>query len=630
MKPNIKRFWLFAGAITAILFIFLFGLQSEEIIFSGKEEEEEERQSGAEKQLASWLWSRGYPDPSNINQKYIDAWRYMNGLVDPERLSGAYGGNGTSGLTIFNGNWMSIGPDNNIGGRILSIAIDPSNGNNLFVGTASGGIWKSVNGGSSWTYVRTGYPVAGVATIAYDPSNSNILYAGTGEVYRADTSNIGFNVWKARGTYGVGILKSTDRGVTWSQVFSKNVSSLFGIQQIKFDPVNSSIVYACATDGLYRSGNAGSTWTKILDKTYVADIAISSANSNLIVASVGNLQNNDKGIYKSTNGGTSWSKITAGLPATFEGFIRLDNVRTNGNLIVASVGRDAGSQNEIFRSTDFGNTWTVLSTSNHCQYQFWFAHDVAINPSNTNLIMMGGVNLYRYTVSPAATSVVRGVHSDIHDIEFDPANSNIVYVASDGGMYKSTNGGTNFTAINNGLKAVQFYASFAVSPTNPNIMVGGLQDNGVVRYNGTSWTTVAGGDGGPCIFHPTNSNIVFASNDARRLLRSTNGGSSFSEVLTSWAFAADSRTGFMAPVAISKSDPTILYSGSDNIHKSSNTGISGSWNGNSYSGATTYIEARHKTAIALAVSPLNANKLYVSTSPFAQYDNDANNIYVNN
>ena len=372
------------------------------------------------------------------------------------------------------------------------------------------------------------------------------------------------------------------------------------------------------------------TGSRILNKIYVTDIAINPSNTNQLVVSVGNLTNTDKGIYRSTNGGTSWTKITSGLPSSFQGFIRLDNVAASANMIIASVGRSAGSLDELYRSTDFGNSWSILSNSNHCNYQFWFAHDVAINPSNTNQLIMGGVPLYRYDISTTDQASIGGVHADIHDIEFDPSNNNFVYVACDGGMYKSSNGGASFSMINGGLQAVQFYASFAVSPSNPNVMIGGLQDNGVVRYNGSGWTSVAGGDGGPCAFHPTNSNIVLASNDARRVLRSTNGGSSFgTEVLESWAFSADSRTAFMAPMAISKSNPSVMYVASDNLHKSTTSGTAGSWNGYSPGAATSYIEAQHKTAIALAVSATNANKLYVSTSPFAQYDNDVNSLYVN-
>ncbi len=598
-----------------------------------REGEEHEKESGADRQMSSWWWSRAYPDPTDINHKYYSGWLQAKAMRNPEVFSGANAISGANGIDLFSGNWTPIGPSQNIGGRILSIAIDPTDGNRILVGSASGGIWRTITGGvgtNAWRSVSTSFPVLGVGSIIIHPGNHDIIYAGTGEVYRTANSNIGYNVWKARGTYGVGILKSIDGGVSWSQVFNKNMSDLFAVNMLMFDHVNADIVYACTTDGLYRTLNAGATWTKILNKTYVSDIAINPTNTNQIIAAVGNLLDADKGIYRSTDGGVNWVKITAGLPATFEGFTRFDNVQISPNMVIATIGRDAGStSNELYRSTDFGATWTQLSNSNHCEYQFWFAHDVAINPSNANALVFGGVNLYTYNITGGNRAGVGGVHSDIHDIAFDPSNSNIVYVACDGGMYRSTNAGASFSMINSGLQAVQFYAPFAVSPTNPNIMIGGLQDNGVVRYNGTSWASVAGGDGGPSVFHPTNGNIVFSSNDARKVMRSTNAGVSFSEVLTSWAFAADSRTAFMAPLAISKSNPNVIYSGSDNLHKSTTGGTSGSWNGNSYSSANTYIEAQHKTAVAMAVSPDDENKLYISTSPFAQYDNDVNNLYVN-
>lgn len=595
--------------------------------------EEEEKESAANKQMNSWWWARAYPEPGNINEKYYEGWLQAEAMKHPDSMSVYSGIRSAGSVNLFRGNWLPIGPNQNIGGRVLSVAVNPQNGDNVFIGTASGGIWKTTTGGagsSAWQPVSTGFPVLGVASLIIHPTDPNIIYAGTGEVYRGDTSNIGFNVWKARGTYGIGILKSNNGGVSWSRVFSKNEADLFGIQMLKFDPSDPDIIYACTTDGLYRTTDAGASWIKIFDKIYVTDIVINSTNTNHLIVSIGNLTNSEKGIFRSSNGGTSWTKITSGLPSSFQGFIRLDNVSANANMIIASIGRSAGSLDELYRSTDFGISWSILSNSNHCEYQFWFAHDVAINPSNTNELIMGGVPLYRYDIAASDPTPVGGVHADIHDIEFDPSDHNIVYVACDGGMYKSSNGGISFSMINGGLQAVQFYASFAVSPSNPNIMIGGLQDNGVVRYNGSGWTAVAGGDGGPCAIHPTNNNIVLASNDARRVLRSTNGGLSFgTEVLESWAFSADSRTAFMAPVAISKSDPTIMYVASDNLHRSSSSGIAGSWNGYSAVSANSYIELQHKTGIALAVSPSNANKLYLSTSPFAQYDNDVNNLHVN-
>lgn len=623
MKRTVISILILAGVVVAVMYYTNAWPQTGSAAFES--EEGEEMETGADRSLMTWWWSRAYPEPGDINEKFFRGWMHAERMrKDPAQLMR---------VAAFSGNWMGIGPSQNIGGRILCIAVDPRNSNNIFAGSASGGIWRSVTGGvgsNAWQPLITGLPVLGVASIIIHPGNSDIMYAGTGEVYRTDTSNIGFNVWKARGTYGVGIIKTTNRGASWTPVFSRSMSGLFGVQMLKFDPVNPDIVYACTTDGLYRSSNAGSTWIKILNRIYVSDIAIHPTNTNQLVVAVGNLQNADKGIYRSTDGGSTWTKITSGLPASFAGFIRLDHVSTAPDMIVASIGRSAGTtQNELFRSTNFGQNWSELSNSNHCQYQFWFSHDVAINPSNTSQLVMGGVPLYRFTIPSSRTSI-GGVHADIHDIEFDPSNSNIVYVACDGGVYKSTNAGGSFSMVNGGLQAVQFYASFAVSPTNPNIMIGGLQDNGVVRYNGTGWTQVAGGDGGPCAFHPTDGAIAFASNDARRVMRSTNSGSGFgTEVLRSWAFEADSRTGFMAPLAVSRSNPSVVYVASDNLHKSISGGTSGSFNGNAYTTATTFIEARHKTAVALAVSPRTPDKLYVSTSSFAQYDNDANNLHVN-
>ena len=392
-----------------------------------EEGEEDEKQSGANKQMASWWWARAYPDPSNFNHNFYRDWIQAQAMRNREILSGANGVSEANDIDLFNGNWTAIGPSQNIGGRILSIAIDPQNNNNILIGSASGGIWRTTTAGvgtNAWRPVTTNFPTLGVASIIIHPGNHDIIYAGTGEVYRTANSNIGYNVWKARGTYGVGILKSVDGGNTWTQVFNKSMSDLFAVQMLAFDHVNADIVYACTTDGLYRTTNAGASWTKILNKIYVTDIAINPINTNQLVVGVGNLLDADKGVYRSVDGGANWVKITSGLPASFEGFIRFDNVEITPNMIIATVGRDAGtSSNELYRSNDFGLTWTQLSNSNHCQYQFWFAHDVAINPTNSNQLIFAGVPLYRYNLTTSVRGNIGGVHADVHDIVFDPLKS---------------------------------------------------------------------------------------------------------------------------------------------------------------------------------------------------------------
>lgn len=599
-----------------------------------EEQEERERETGADRQMEMMWQARAYPEHEFLNDRFMAAWQHAEAMRNPEQVSGAAG---TSGGTDLNyGSWSQVGTNLNIG-RVLSVAISPSNGNNLFLGSASGGIWKSTNGGTSWSAVRTGLPILGVPTITFHPTNANILLAGTGEVYRVDTSNIGFNVWKARGTYGVGLLRSTDGGVTWTQVLTKSYSNLFGVLMIRFDPNNANNVFACTTNGLFKSTDAGATWnpTPILNKIYVSDVVINSTNSNIMMAAVGNLVNADKGIYRTTDGGATWTKVVhAAIPTSFSGFSRFAYL--SGNTVYVTMGRDDGgaTQNELFQSTDFGaSNWTSLANSHHCAYQFWFANTAAILPSNPNIIYMGGVNFYKYTVSTSTGTTVGSMHADFHEIKFDPSNSAIAYICNDGGIYKSTNMNNTtptFTAINTGLNIAQFYGSVGVSALTANRFIGGLQDNGMWAYNGTTWSNPFGGDGGPAMIDPTNDNIVYASNDARTLRKSTSGiTGAFSTVLNSWAFVGDDRTGFMAPIGISKTTPATLYVASDNLHKSTNSG--GAWTNNNGTIAnnTAYIEAKFKTGINLAVSPLTANKLYVSLSPFSQRVDNALNVVGN-
>ena len=596
--------------------------------------ESEDEESGVDKQMAYWYYARAYPDPFYLDDKYANAWRQAQEIRKNQQ---------NLNTKIMSGGWTSIGPSTGIGGRILNIAINPVKTTSIFVGSAGGGIWKSYDGANTWQPVTTSTGVMGVPAVIISSADTNVMYAGTGEVYRYDSTgttafpnNTGYSVWKTRGTYGVGIIKSTDGGKTWSQVFTKSLANLFGIQRMKFDPTNNNIVYACATDGLYKTTDAGATWNRIFIAPYVSDVVIDARDNNQVVVAYGNFENVAKGIAKSTDGGVSFAKISsASFPATTRGFIRFDNVPLSGqrDTIVASIGVDeTGSPNEIFRSTDFGSTWSALSGSTHTSYQFWCAHTIAIDPHKSDSLIYAGVNLYVYKISSAAgTQIGTTVHADFHDIKFDPSNTKIIYAACDGGIWKTTNGGTNWSSMNNGLAATQFYASIGVSTTDPNFYVGGLQDNGVVYYNGSTWTgyvNLTSIDGAACAVNPRNDDTVLTSGDAKDVYWSNTKTTSSSNVLAYWGAIHDSRTAFNTPMAISPKKPTVAYVGSDELHKSTTGGSS--FTINTTTPGTSYIEALHKTAITMAVSPTdpNGDTLYVSTSPFAQYDNDADNIYI--
>lgn len=641
-------------------------------------EEEEEEESGADKELTSWFWAKGYPDATNMNGKYQQAWEQYLEIKNntPREVASR----------IENlGSWTFTGPKV-FGGRILCLAINPTlnaaGKRTIFAGSASGGIWKtyvSGQGASAWQPVVTNTHVLGVAAITYHPTDTSIILAGTGEVYRVENytsnpysydqvSNIGRNAWKARGTYGVGILRSTDAGATWTQVLVKNQSDLFGIQKIKFQPGSTTVVFACASDGLYKSTNAGVTWNKIWTGNYCSDIVINAANTQQIVIAAGNVTNNPKGVWRSVDGGATFTQVTGtGFPAfnQFRGFTALNMLGSTPDTIIASVG--AGDVNvdgtynevEIYRSGDFGSTWASVSNSHHSKYQSWFSHGVTPFPGNPKKAFIYGTSGIVLTMSgnPATTGAAATVgsnnptmnsfltdgqqegpssylHSDIHDVEFVPGSSTTAYWATDGGVFLTTDQGATFSSCNGGLNVQQFYPTLAQSQNSatPNLMIGGLQDNNVVKCNNTSGATIAwartiGGDGGPSAFQPNNETILLSSTDTRGVNRSTNTGTSYGTspltYLGNVPFGNDDRTSFCSPIGVSAAIPTRFYVGSDNLHVSTDGGATfNASSGGSGVPGTNYIEALHKPAIAIGIGPVTSvaanQKVYVSVSPFSQ------------
>ncbi|MGB3153975.1 MAG: T9SS type A sorting domain-containing protein [Chitinophagaceae bacterium] len=667
MRKKLKIF-----LITAFLFGWVaFGILK---YFSAKEvdlnEEVAQETNGADGQLDNWFWQKGYPHPEDLTKKYQQAWSQFLDLQNnvPDQ---------TANRSLNTANWVSVGPKV-FGGRVLSLAINrlanAGGSRTIFAGSASGGIWKTYTGGigaTAWQPVITNTNVLGVSSIVYHPTDTSILLAGTGEVYRVETVTNGSNstnqtgnngrvVWKTRGTYGIGILRSTDAGATWTNSLSATMPDLFGIQKIKFDPTNASIVYACGTDGLYKSTNAGASFTKIFSLVYVNDIVINPANNQEILIANGNLNNTSKGLWRSTNGGTNFTQLTSGLPTAsqYKGFISLTIAGTVAPYtVIAGVGKgdvvtpNSYNEKEVYRSTNFGTSWTLISNSNHSSYQAWFAHCITPFPvtggTSTSKFFMAGVSRYVFTISGSTgtrTTIASGsattntylsagqqeggtsyVHADVHDIAFVPGSTTQAYFATDGGVFRTTNANASpassisFNSCNGGLQIQQFYPTAAQSRSNPTLFVGGLQDNNVVRSRGNTWARVIGGDGGPCLFKPDNEAILLGSTDTRGVSRSTDSGKTYgANVLTylgSLSTPHDDRTSFMSPIAVGKANTNQWYAGSDNIHISTNAGSTFT---NSGVPGTAYIEALHKPAVSIGVSDLNANKLYISVSPFSQ------------
>ena len=483
--------------------------------------------------------------------------------------------------------WESMGPVNR-GGRTLTLEFNPLNPKTLWIGTASGGLWRSYTegmGAEAWQYVETGFPVLGVSSIAFPPADSMTIYIGTGEVYNYLAAGTGAAYRSTRGSYGMGILKSTDGGVTWAPSLDWSYDQNRGIWGIKINPQNPDIVYAATTHGVYKSIDAGENWELVFDITMVNDLVIHPENPNVLVVGVGNLGSPERGIYRSTDSGNNWTQITQNLPADFQGKIQLSYAPSDPDILYASIGNGFSFSNGaswLCRSPDFGASWTVVNQEDYSLWQGWFAHDVGVSSNNPNELVVvgitawvglnGGFTLIEETVGGlgqlnppiADPNQYDEVHSDCHDVKFHPTNPDIVYVTSDGGVHRSRDGGRTYQFVNGGLQNCQFYNGVSIAVQDPNFFIGGLQDNGTISWNGdNTWSVISGGDGSWTAINPENPNISYTSSQGLNIVRFNEDGT-FDNI----EFPENSFPAFIAPYVICPSDGDILYAGTSHVLKS--------------------------------------------------------------
>ncbi|MBC7774692.1 MAG: T9SS type A sorting domain-containing protein, partial [Phycisphaerae bacterium] len=468
------------------------------------------------------------------------------------------------------------------------------------------------------------FPVLGVSSIALDPSNPNIVYAGTGEVYNVENSSPNVAIRVTRGTYGIGILKSTDGGATWSKSLDWSYGQLRGVQDIKINPLRPATVLAATTEGLLRSWDAGSTWHVIHNKRMAVDIEIDPSDTSRIFVTHGSLSDQDvSGIYRSVNGGTSFVKLAVGLPATFSGKTLLTLCPTQPNVMYASMG-EAFVQNGLYKTVNAGTSWTLVSSEDVSKYQGWYSHDVAVHPTDPNTFIWVGIDGWKSTDSGISVEqktywykwafgyVPAGgpegpsdyVHADIHRAYYVPDDANKVYVVSDGGLFVSYDGGESWEGRNGGYQTQQFYANLGNSTTQSDFCIGGMQDNSTAIYSGDpSWIRVLGGDGECAAIHPQNDQIMYGSYQYLAMSKSIDGGQSWYGI----GFEIEEDAAFNGPFEIAPSNPDVMYAGAQSLWRSDDGGES--WNN-----ITGFI-ADGDVILSIAVSPDNPDLLYCSTAP---------------
>jgi photosystem II stability/assembly factor-like uncharacterized protein len=565
--------------------------------------DESEGYSGAMRSFEWWYSQRALPYNFIPARAFQTAQKQLMMLNEKNKYSSR---------TISNIEpWKSLGPYN-IGGRILSLAIDPRNSNIIWAGSASGGLWKSTQAGigsGAWNYINTGFNTLSVSAIALDPVNPDIIYIGTGEISLYFRPLIGTP--GARASYGMGILKSTDAGLTWNQTgLTWTFPQITAVQKIVVNPLNSSSVFAATSEGVYKSTNAGSSWMRSDSVLMAMDLVMSPSDTNQLIASHGNLNSSpNPGLYKTTNGGTTWLKLTSGLPATNFGRTSLSMAPSNTSIIYAGIS-DASTSGMIglYKSTDSGNSWSIQSTTNYVGTQGWYDNVVSVHPNNPDSIYCSGLDLYLSSNGGATMSNISTyvVHVDHHAIAFDPFDPEIVYFGTDGGIFKTSDGGASFLSCNYGLLTTQFYPGFANSVQDSTIAIGGLQDNGTLKYTGTQyWFDILYADGGWCAIDPTDKNIMYFGYQYLNLFKSTQGGNSAFPIVNGLVYGSGNAN-FIAPFVIAPSSPNILYAGTKNVYKTTNGGTN--WfpsNG---------LSTLNGTNIAcIGVSPNNANIVIAGT-----------------
>jgi hypothetical protein len=458
--------------------------------------------------------------------------------------------------------WESMGPDNG-GGRTRAIVVDRDSSNVVYVGSVSGGLFKSRNGGATWRSMSD--PTHNLAVVSICQTANGDLYYGTGEFPYLGYGGGGSSSTPA--FIGGGIFKSSDRGRTWTRLASTVPSASTpggewtSVARMEAHPTNANVVYAGTTGGFKRSADGGQTWTTTLSGM-VRDMTISSSGE-LWVA------NNGKTMFSNDEGLTWVEKSTptpgaTGLPRRTSRTRMAVSPQNNDIVYVAQLSGSALSA--VYRSADKGATWTKIGqksaqfdpmcTSGRCQgeYDFLFA----VSPKDPNHIWLGGITVWDWqqTMGWRQVSTTSGfggggnpfyLHSDNHEMVFDPKNPNTAYIGNDGGIFKSTDHGYTWTERNYDYRTYQFYA-FGMGRDRK--LIGGTQDNGTTYVDGRGNTAVAGkrllinnayADGGHADISWLRPKVMFAENQNGDLGRSDDDGESFQRFYSPIMTAAESR-----------------------------------------------------------------------------------------
>jgi photosystem II stability/assembly factor-like uncharacterized protein len=482
----------------------------------------------------------------------------------------------------------SIGPAG-MSGRIASVDAVVSNPNIIYVGTATGGVWKSVNGGMTFEPIFDDQPVHAVGAVRIFQASPDIVWVGTGEGNPRNSVS---------GT-GWGVFKSMDAGRTWTHLGLENTER---IHRIALHPSNPDVAYVGAMGsmwkpnperGVFKTEDGGASWRKILyvnENTGVGDMEMDPTNPNKLIVAMWDYQRwpwffrsggPGSGLYLTVDGGRNWKRLTEadGLPAGELGRIGLAIAPSDPNIVYALT---EAEENALYKSEDGGHTWRKLDSEGSIGNRPFYYYDLRVDPQDPNRIY----SLYsRVSVSTdggrSFQVLIRGgVHSDHHAMWIDPNDPRHIIDGNDGGLYFSSDHGQTWRFVSN-MPLAQFY-HINVDLETPYNVLGGLQDNGSWRGPGYMWegggirnhhwTRVGGGDGFATLALPNDTKVGYAMSQGGNVRRWNLSNGEMKDIRPVHPDGVELRFNWNAAIAIDPFDPNTVYYGSQFVHKSTDRG----------------------------------------------------------
>jgi photosystem II stability/assembly factor-like uncharacterized protein len=490
---------------------------------------------------------------------------------------------------LFKGlRYRLVGPSR--GGRVTTVTGVPSQPKTFYMGVASGGLFRTIDGGTSWVSITDGkVPLGSIGAIAVAESDPNVIYLGTG------SDGVRSNVSTGRGIY-----KTTDGGLTWKFIGLYNAGQ---IGAVRIHPTNPDIAWVAAVGdifksnserGVFKTTDGGQTWRKVLfisDSVGAMDIELQPGNPKVVYAWMSHLERKpwtiisgarEGGFYKSTDGGEHFTKITTGLPSELIGKANLAVTAAKPNRIYALIEAKPGGG--FYRSDDAGQTWTLVNSQGTLIQRPFYYTTLGADPTNADVVYAGAEGFFKSTDAGKTFTALRTPHGDNHDIWINPRDGNIMIQSNDGGANVSTDGGRTWSSQMN-QPTSEIYGVW-VDNQFPYKLYGAQQDNSTIiissqadPFNRDDWRSGPGCETGPIMPHPRDPNIVYGSCKGQYGVMNLKTSQEKSYWIGAQSLygnpARDLILRFqrVSPMATSPHDPEVLYYGSQYVHRTRDKGV---------------------------------------------------------